>query len=1055
MFELSNMGCCFSKELSGDNDSEKTGLLQKSVEEKEPESKISKTLSALFDTLEGEELHNVECGASRAAAATVMWPKVFLRSGHKQTHRLRQSFNSVSSLMHKFLVRYENLDETDNKNSGTAAVEQASENVCETVCVDTDSTRGFSLGVGSKEDECLSHVLGPSDQGVQEGALVNNCLCHHSVTCKNCVIAKEIAVNVHISCGNENNALGVSGREMKGVDPFCVDRKQCWNSRESKFYGICVVDPGGLDGNDEPCPRGCGAAAAEGSRSAVSSEGVRRDNSAQGLGDLQAPQKELSPHGLPGPGEVKEVFIEKTKPSSELLADSDPSFKVNTGAMQAELLRADIYSRLPKDYTESGALYNVGRIPESKTNIDTDSLECMCAIPEEESHSSALVSPMDDSYVHLINDTSSVDQNGESGVVKVSVDQSLNSEKEGENNFIKSLKDNDCSSLDVNRSDSSKRCFTSVSFGNECLPVHAVFQEAAPNRHVDPRPKHLVSAMTVGQHHGDGSLGTGSTQFASKGELALQPENSSFYQDNEMSIFEDEGQGKRAFERSSLSQEDLCANTGTSIAETQFSDLTHAMWATNVEGLCRRTDTLDLRNSQKVPPNNESRDGPRYIHSNIMSSAFIFTCTEEESETGLNHKTEDELRLKSSGSGPHRLKNTEKQSLKANHRETSKYDVENVKLDSKIFHWETNRLKCKAVPAQDVLACVGSSIIKTPGFEINQIEKHETYRVNDCRHKDHLVSPVSSGVQMAGAEETSSFNHGGDPGQEQVSCTYAEVSDALGTGVVAGHKPELVGEEVEEGLYWEKDNSDSSSSYCRGPCGTSRRAHHFAQRNATATVKGPTLNGEVGFVGSSRMNSGEMELCDTLAGYSCLADEDPAQVDRHIAVPSHNVPQAVSIIPGDSKEIVVPSSEDHVLLLSEDTVNISENPSKGDLQCFPEELYSQFLNELSYYPVGGLASQMFSESLADGCRYPAGCLWTNAVVKSALEDEQILSGDLHGQPQDFEICPFWMEKLPYQLPVTEDGVIWGWQNRGAQLVSMFYQSLLCCDVLLIFHFGCF
>ncbi|KAM5336823.1 la-related protein 4B isoform 2-T2 [Glossophaga mutica] len=1020
-----------SKELSGDNDNEKTGLLQKSVEEKEPENKISNTLSALFDTLESEELYNVEHGASRAAAQTDMWPRVFVRSGHKRAHRPRQLFNSISSLMCKFLARYENLDETD-KNSGTAAIEQACKTLCKGVCVDTaDSTWGFSAGVLSEEDECLSHVPGPSDQGVQEGALANNRLCHHFITCKSSVVEKEIALNVHISCDSENNALGAFGREMKGTDPICVDHKQCWNSRENEFYSMSVVDPGSLDSNNKPCARRCGAAATEESHSAVTLEGVCRgawppDNIAQGLGDLEAPQEKLPSHGLQGPTKVKEVSNEKTKPSSELLTDSDPSCKVNTGDMQPESLRANTYTGFSKDYTESGASLNVGRIPESNTNIDTDSLECMCAIPAEEGESrrSALVSPMDDSHVNLINDTSNVEQNSESGAVKASVDQNLSSEKVGEKNFIKSVKDSDCSNLDVNRSDNSKICITSVSFGNECLPVHPNFQEAAPNRCDDPRPEHLGPAMMERQYSGDLNLRTRSTQLVSKGELALQPENSSSYQD--------EDHGTRVFERRSLSEEDLCADTGASIAQAQICDLTCAVRTTNVEGLFQRTNTSDVRSSQEMPLNSETPDGPTCVQSNFMSSAFIFTCSEEEeSEMGLNHKTEDELCVKSSGSGPHKLENGEKQPLKAKQRKTCKNDIENVKLDSKtIFYWETNKLKCKVVPGQDVLACISSNITKPPDLETNQIEKHETCRVNNCRHEDlHLVPSASSGTQMSGAEETSSCNCGEGPEQEQVSCTSTEVSDASGAGAVIGHKPKLIGEEVEEGLNRERDNSDSSSSYCRSPCGTST----CAQRNVTAAVNRPTLNSEVVFVGSSRTNFGEMELCDTLAGYSCLAGVDPAQVDRQTAIP-HDVLQAVPVNPGDSKEIVVPSSEGHVLSFSEGAVNIFENPLKGDLQSFPEELYSQCLNELSYYPVGGLANQMFSESLADGCRYPVGCLWTNTVVKGALEDEQILSGDLHSQPQDFKISSLWMEKLPYQLPVVEDGIIWGWQNRGAQLV---------------------
>ncbi|XP_014639187.1 PREDICTED: la-related protein 4B isoform X2 [Ceratotherium simum simum] len=84
--------------------------------------------------------------------------------------------------------------------------------------------------------------------------------------------------------------------------------------------------------------------------------------------------------------------------------------------------------------------------------------------------------------------------------------------------------------------------------------------------------------------------------------------------------------------------------------------------------------------------------------------------------------------------------------------------------------------------------------------------------------------------------------------------------------------------------------------------------------------------------------------------------------------------------------------------------------------------------------MGGLASQIFSEGLAGGCGYQGGCLWTDAVAKDVVEDEQILSDNLHSEPQDLEIALFWMEKPPYQLPVAEDGVIWGWQNRGGQLV---------------------
>ncbi|KAM5286118.1 la-related protein 4B isoform 2-T2 [Hipposideros larvatus] len=1015
------MGCCFSKELSGDNDTEKTGLLQKSVEEKEPEHKISKTLSALFGTLQGEGLHSVKLGASRTAAGAVVWSGVFAGSGHKQARRTRPPCNSTVSSVSESLARYDNLDEPD-RNSDTAVVEQSGGSVCTPPCVSAERTQAFSEG-----DKCLSYALGPSDQGMQEGAPGNNPLCHHPVTCKSSVIEGELLVNVHISCGHENNATGTSGREPKGMD-----HKRQWNSIESKFYSICVVDPGGPDIQDEPCAHVCGAAAAEESLSAVTSERTCRgtwppDNAAQG------PWEELSPRGQPGLREVKEVSNEQTKPSSELLTDSDPPSKVNTGGRQAESFRANTYTKLPKDYPERTILHNVGRIPESNTNIDTDSLECVCAIPRGESHSSAPVSPMGDPRVNVTNDIASVEQNGDLGVVNIGVDQSLNSKKAGDRNSIKPLKDNSCSSLDVSGSDrnlpslslggmnlSSERCSTSVHFGSACLPVGANFQETVFHRCDNPRPEHLGPMVTAGQYGGDCSLGTGS-----KGDMCLQPENHLSYQDEaEMSVSEDECCGRRALERRWLSQVGLWADTGARKAPAQACDLTRAVQEAPMEGVIQRTHPQSPGGSQEVAQNS-----PSGVQSNFMSSAFLLTCTEaEESEVGPTLETEGKLCEKSSGGDPHRLENAEEDSLQANHREASKNDTESVTSDSKtVFEWEANMLTCKALHGQDLLACVSSSITKNAALETDQVEQNDDSRgENDCRQAElPLVRPVSS-VALAGAGETCSLcggggGHGGHSGQEQVYARPREVSDAVGHGAAVGHKEK-------EGLPWGKDNSESSGSDYGGPCGTSRQAHCFKQRNATATVKEPTLNhGEVGFVGSSRVNGGKMELGDTLAGYSCL---DRARVDRHTAAPQ-DVLHALLVIPPDSKETEVPSSEDQVLSLSEDSVNRCEDPLQDPLQGFPEELDSQCVSELSCYMVGGVASHLLSERLADGCGYPVGCLWANA---DELGDRPTLGGDLHcSQPQDLAMASFWMGKPPPQLPMAEGGVIWGWQNGGTQL----------------------
>ncbi|XP_073085582.1 la-related protein 4B isoform X3 [Manis javanica] len=129
------MGCCFSKELSSD-DSEKTGLLQKSAEEeKELEKEISTALSSLFDPSGGRELHRTGLRASRAAAGANVCTGAFARPGQKQGCRLGLPVNSVSSSVCVLLARSENPDDT-RTCSEHLALEWHSD-VCGAPCVPT------------------------------------------------------------------------------------------------------------------------------------------------------------------------------------------------------------------------------------------------------------------------------------------------------------------------------------------------------------------------------------------------------------------------------------------------------------------------------------------------------------------------------------------------------------------------------------------------------------------------------------------------------------------------------------------------------------------------------------------------------------------------------------------------------------------------------------------------------------------------------------------------------------------------------------------------------
>ncbi|XP_064141139.1 la-related protein 4B isoform X2 [Loxodonta africana] len=1001
-----------------------------------------------------------------------MWTRISEQFGHKQGHRPKRSLSFISSSIYKFLTRYENLDESD-KNSDFAASEQNSENVCDIPSVSNDSNLNLSEDLCSEDHVSLSCVLVPSYQSVQEESISNNHLCYYPVTCKNLLIEKDIMVNVHIS-SNENNSLGMSDSEVKDEKPIYVDYKQYGNSRESKFYSICVIDPDCLKIENETWAPMFGATAVEECHSAVISEGISKlkwplDNgkeflvphALQGAEGLKAHQKELPPQNMIDPNEIREFCNEKMKFSSEFLTHNDLPYKVNNDSMQPDFLRAKVDTQFSKDHTESCILHDIGTLCELNINIGSDSLKCLREERERESHSSEIVNQMTASPIDLLNDTAYIETNDESEIVTVSVYQSLNYQKEGENNSVKPLKDNDHFNLDLSRADSvhldrinlsPKKGITLVSFEDESLLIHCNFREAAAKPLDDSEPKHLIDSTVINndQYLGDSSLETGNLHLANKGKLSLQSKNSSSYQSKcKFNILEDDRPAKRANELKSSCQVDTCTDTRANEVRAQTCNSTCVVCETNIDGKIQRINNPKLKTSQEMPPSHKSVDHSKSPMSNSVSSAFIFTRTDEESEIGLSYKTEDEISVKNSSSvlhnqlsDPHRIEDAEKESLKAqtleaNHREASKNEMENVKSDSKtIFDWETDILKCKEVPSQDVPTCVSSNITKHFDDETNQMEKnYETCRVNDYKYEDlNILPPLSrssySGIQESEVEENKSINNGENPELKQIYSESTEgISDAFGNNVSGLSKPALPSKEEEGRFYLKKDNIDRNVTDCLVLRGADEHAYHFKERNAKCTIQESTLNAERDFVGNSKMIFEELQLCGTFDGYSCLIGIDTTQVDRCTATP-YDIPQVIPVTPINGNEIV-PSSENHILSLTEDILNRSENPSKVDLQNFPEEFYSQCLNELSYYPAGGLVSQIFSERLANG--YQIGYVWTNPITKDALEDEQIITENLQSKPQDLEMASFSVEKLCYECPVSEDGVIWGWQNRGGQL----------------------
>ncbi|XP_028715262.1 la-related protein 4B isoform X2 [Peromyscus leucopus] len=1040
------MGCCFSKELSSDNDNERIGLLQKSVEEKKPENKISKTLSSLFDTLEGEELHNVENGPSRAPAGVTVWTRVFTRSRHKQDHRSKQSLNSDSSPTYEFFYGSENLDEGD-KNLDNVVIEENSEIVSDPLCVSSDGQ------ACSDDDQPSSHVPMPSDQ--QEETFVSDHLQCYLATCKNSLIEKEKVLNVRISSFNENNSVDVSAGELQSKSHICVGDKPCKNSRESKFYSICAIDLDCLN-MEEELYTPMYVAAAEECHPAVTYEVVQVDwpldnreeyaasDAVQRAGELKLQHEELLPQDVLCPCETNEACIEKSECSSDILVDRDPSDEAHIGDLQAESLRAKVCAKFPKDHTEHRTLHNTGLLPELNINIGSDSLKCSSARSEErESNASGIGSQVDDSLVNLLNDISYVDGNGEPEAITVSTGQSLNSKMEREPDSEKLLEGNDYFHISVNRPDRilsfgldkinlSPQRLVSERSGNEHLPVHANLREVALSKPAGPHPILQGEPVLMKEHHlGDGSMETGSVQQANRGEIFLCSENGSTYQDEDRrSILETKSHCKRELE--CWYQADLCVGSRADKAQTEAHDLTQVECEPGTEGVVQKTDLLKLELSQRIP-SDKSHDHSRSLQGPETPPAFILTCTDSESrETALHDNTGDKGHVKSlvgavysQSSGPYVLEKAEKVPQKANYREISEEDIENAKSDAKtIFQWETSVLKCKVVPSGNTVTCIGSDIAADPVCETNEIENsYKTDGVNE--YPDLTVVPPLNHSPVSHAKEWVNSDKG--PELHFINSeSIKEVSNAVGNNASELSKQKVTCKEEKERLCLDKDSIDPDSIGCLGP-------RHMKRRNTQSTVKEFTLNGEKHFSGNSEATLKKIALCDTSEGCSSFINVDSMQVDIPAATPG-NAPQAIPAIPADNKECAVPSG-DCVTSPTEDIPNVSENPAEMDWHRIPEEFYAHCLNKFSYYPMGELASQALSEGLAGGCdSYQVGYLWANTATENMTEDAQTFSEDLHSKPPYLGNTSFSLEQTPYQLPVSEDGVVWGWQNRGGQLV---------------------
>ncbi|XP_008502131.2 la-related protein 4B isoform X1 [Calypte anna] len=287
------MGCCFSKELNNSTNEEKTGLLQKTVEEEAPESRISKTLSSILGTVERQDLHTVGRTVNGAAGidgiervcsndCTVSNVKsgVWDRKGKHLSYKSMENtpcessrrtydrpfsfFNSFSHLL-KVSGAYGNLQKSEEKKD--RALKKRAPKKCSSNGQHMSNIENINTNINNEiansntnnenvaaEGHCLfgqiSRVPEILDKGLQgEISLNRNFLEHYAVvTCDN---SRQNATTVNVEDKSDSlEKVSSSYREMSPTFSY-IDVDSSQNKKEREFYSICIVDADDLKGDEE------------------------------------------------------------------------------------------------------------------------------------------------------------------------------------------------------------------------------------------------------------------------------------------------------------------------------------------------------------------------------------------------------------------------------------------------------------------------------------------------------------------------------------------------------------------------------------------------------------------------------------------------------------------------------------------------------------------------------------------------------------------------------------------------------------------------------------
>ncbi|XP_023777648.1 la-related protein 4B isoform X1 [Cyanistes caeruleus] len=417
------MGCCFSKELSNSTSEEKTSLLQKSVEEEATKSRISRTLSSIFGTVESQDLHTVgrtvngaavtvgiervcsdDCAASDSKSG--FWGKKAKYSSynsmgntpHGSPRRMYgRPFNFFNSFSHLLRVSgtYGNLQRSEEKKDKIIkkrAPKKPNSNGQHVNNIENNNSN-INNENGAAQEHCLfdhisnSHVPDTLDKGLQsEISLNRNSLEDYAVTCDHSR-QNETTVNVEDSKSDSLQKVSSSYREMSPAFS-CLDVDNSQNVKDKEFYSICVVDAEDLKGDEEVPATVHEETAADIDNSAVTDEGMctmarppdrGKEFPVQQLAQVEAKfnsQKKLFEYKKDGRSNMEKkdtkeyCSLDIQCSFDNLLTDRCQVHRLNNNSTVADVLRAKVpVEIIPENQQEE--VYTMGSAASWNESLDT------------------------------------------------------------------------------------------------------------------------------------------------------------------------------------------------------------------------------------------------------------------------------------------------------------------------------------------------------------------------------------------------------------------------------------------------------------------------------------------------------------------------------------------------------------------------------------------------------------------------------------------------------------------------------------------------------------